>query len=54
MTVISGVGLQLAVTGTGWGEGPAAFERLFNAIPAIAGVLLLSLGAIWIISCLSK
>ncbi|MCD9819782.1 MULTISPECIES: hypothetical protein [Bradyrhizobium] len=54
MVVISGVGLQLAVTGTGWGEGPAAFERLFNAIPAAAGVLLLCIGAIWIISCLSK
>lgn len=54
MTVISGVGLQLAVTGTGWGEGPAAFERLLNALPAIVGVLLLLLGAIWIISCLSK
>ncbi|MCK1460911.1 hypothetical protein IVB34_21745 [Bradyrhizobium sp. 2] len=54
MTTAYGVGLQLAVTGTGWGEGPAAFERLFEVIPAIAGVLLLSLGAIWIISCLSK
>lgn len=51
MVVISGVGLQLA--GTGWGEGPAAFERLFNAMPTIAGVLLF-LGAIWIVSCLSK
>lgn len=54
MTTAYGVGLQLAVTSTGWGLGPAAFERFFNAIPAIAGVLLLSLGAIWIVSCLSK
>ncbi|MET4721926.1 hypothetical protein ABIF63_006032 [Bradyrhizobium japonicum] len=53
MVVISGVGLQLAVTGTGWGEGPAAFDRLFNAMPTIACVLLF-LGAIWAVSCLSK
>ncbi|MBR0881836.1 hypothetical protein ABIF65_003351 [Bradyrhizobium japonicum] len=54
MAKIYGAGLQLAVTGTGWGEGPAAFERLLNALPAIVGVLLLFLGAIWIVSCLSK
>lgn len=53
MTTVYGVGLQLAVTGTGWGEGPAAIERVLNAIPAIAGGLLF-LGAIWIVSCLSK
>lgn len=54
MSTLYGVGLQLAVTGTGWGEGPAAIERVLNAISVIAGVLILFLGAKWIVSCLSK
>lgn len=39
----------LAVTTTGWGQGPAAFDKLFEALPTIFGVVLF-LGALWIIS----
>ncbi|MET4289233.1 hypothetical protein ABIA95_000196 [Bradyrhizobium sp. LA8.1] len=40
--------LLLAVTSTGWGQGPAAFDRIGEMLPSIACAMLL-LVAIWII-----